>query len=93
MRGTIIHYNPIEGHGLIATQDGYQYPFAIGSWRSGTAPKVNQAVELQAVGSQATAVTLVPGRVLLMEKASHFLDRLGMRRRDPTPPDEPPPPL
>ena len=78
MRGTIVHYNATEGRGLIAARDGRQYLFQIGLWRSGIALVVNQVVEMEADGLRATAVTLVPARVLLREKARHLLARLGL---------------
>ena len=68
MRGTIVHYNATEGRGLIAARDGRQYLFQIGLWRSGIAPVVNQVVEMEADGLRATAVTLVPARVLRISK-------------------------
>ena len=77
MRGTIVHYNATDGHGLIAARNGQQYPFAIGAWRSGIAPRVNQAVELDVGQLMATAVTLVPGHVLLKERLHRLLARLG----------------
>ena len=50
---------------------------AIGAWRSGIAPRVNQAVELDVGQLMATAVTLVPGHVLLKERLHRLLARLG----------------
>lgn len=81
MRGTIVHYNANDGRGLIAACDGRQYPFQIGLWRSGIAPEVNQVVELQADELRATAVTLVPARVLLREKTRRLLAGLGLVTR------------
>lgn len=81
MRGTIVHYNANDGHGLIAARDGRQYPFQIGLWRSGIAPKVNQAVALEADGLRVTAVSLVPAGVLLRERTQRLLARLGLVAR------------
>lgn len=81
MRGRIVHYNANDGRGLIAARDGRQYPFQIGLWRSGIAPAVNQVVELEADELRATAVSLVPPRVLLMEKTRRLLASLGLMAR------------
>jgi hypothetical protein len=46
MRVRIVHYQPMEGKGLIASE-GRQYAFSIAQWHSETAPALNGAVEFE----------------------------------------------
>ena len=66
-RGKIIFYNESDGRGLISTANGQQYLFEISEWRSGFAPRVNQAVDLEPHDNRAHAVVLVTGMTLLHE--------------------------
>ncbi|MGH8053736.1 MAG: hypothetical protein ACREP4_07435 [Stenotrophomonas sp.] len=61
MQGRIIHYNDVEGKGLIATPLR-QWLFHIGQWRSDVAPSPNQRVRL----------LLQDDRLLGVERVSSF---------------------
>ena len=87
MRGTIVHYNAIEGRGLIATRAGEQVAFGIQAWRSGVSPRPDQVVELEAAGLQAVAVHLVPlpARIAERVRRAGAALRPAPRRRPPAP--------
>lgn len=76
-RGKIIFYNESDGKGLIAAADGQQYLFDISEWRSGFAPRLNQAVDLEPQGNRACAVVLVTAMTLLRESVLRTCRRLG----------------
>ena len=81
MRGRIIHYNPIEGRGLLSG-GGRQYPFEVADWQSEMAPALNAAVEFTVSGDRPVSVSRVPGETLLREKMGGLARRVGARGAD-----------
>lgn len=76
MRGRIIHYNSLDGKGLIASGQ-LQFPFEISQWRIGVAPAVNQCVEIDVDGNRARGVVLVSRSALLRKAARHWIALVG----------------
>ena len=76
MRGKIIHYNSVDGKGLVSA-DLRQFAFEITQWRSDVAPDINQVVDLTLAGDALASVTRVSEDILLKERAERLASKLG----------------
>jgi hypothetical protein len=77
MRARIIHYNDLQGRGVLASANGTQFDFDIRMWRSDRAPATNAAVRLSITDGLLTGV--------MLDDAPSLLARIlgGLGRREP----------
>src|SRR3954470_24449929 len=60
MNGSILHFDPAEGAGVIAGDDGRRYSFRIDDWRSPTPPGSGTRVDIVPDEQMAREIFILP---------------------------------
>lgn len=59
MRGTIIHWDPVERSGIISDTTGQRRPFQRGDWRSQEEPTAGRDVDFELAGDRPTDIFIL----------------------------------
>lgn len=61
MKGRILGFDARTGHGMVSSEDGERYPFAVADWKQRIPPQSGQIVDFEALNDEARALYVVGG--------------------------------